>query len=385
MEWNSLVYLDAAATSYPKPVSVRRAVAGALSTFGANPGRGGYAMSSKTAEAVYSVREQVADLFGGCSANSVVFTPNCTFALNLAIKGLVREGMRVLISDVEHNSVYRPLKKLEAEGRVQLNYFETVEADFDTTFDNFLGEAQKGVDLVVTTHSSNVTGAVLPVRKIANWCKFHSVLLVVDCAQTAGLLPVDMDWGISCLCTAGHKGLLGPMGTGVLVVGQGVKLNTLVEGGTGSGSISWSQPGFLPDRFESGTLNVPGIVGLGEGIRFLKSQKDVYKGELQKARKLYLELSKLEGVKLYTKCPSVDTHTPVVPFNFGDLDSETVSEYFAKLGIATRAGLHCAPLTHQKLGTLKTGVVRLSPSFFTSWRDIDCAICTLKKCKNNFY
>lgn len=379
-----MIYLDNGATSYPKPKKVIDEVTKSLSVYGANPGRSGYNMCIKTSEKIYETREKLSHMFKLQNPQNVVFTANCTTALNYAIKGIVKGNMRVLISDVEHNAVYRPLKKLEREKNVKLDIFETYEGDLEKTFLSFKSHVFNTTKAVVCTHASNVLGYALPIKEIARFCKEWGIIFIVDAAQSAGHLPIDMNWGIDCLCLSAHKGLMAPMGLGVLLVNDGVCIDTIIEGGTGSLSSDEHQPLFLPDRFESGTVNVPAITGLNAALDFISQYDKIYTDEVKKLQYIYNSLLKLKGVKLYTSFPKAGLYTPVLSFNLGDIPSEEVAQYLSDYGIAVRSGLQCAPLAHKKIGTQKCGTVRISPSHFTTYKEIDYAICTLKNFNFDF-
>ena len=380
-----MIYLDNAATSYPKPNCVVRAMENALLTYGANPGRAGHKMSLKTAERVYDTRVKLAEKFGAHSPENVIFTPNCTASVNFAVKGLVKRGDRVLISDLEHNAVYRPVKKLEQEGYINLDIFTTYEADFERTYKSFVSSVKPDTKIVICTHSSNVLGTVLPIEMIGGFCRKNGIKFIVDAAQSAGILPINVKLSqIDCLCAAGHKGLLGPMGTGIMVVSDSAPYNTTIEGGTGSASAKWQQPDFLPDRFESGTVNVPGIIALGAGVDFLSKNEKIYNFEFNKLKYIYNYLQQLNNIELYTDSPKFGYYTPVISFNVKKMPSEAVAAQLSEKGICVRAGLQCAPLAHKKIGTIDRGTVRISPSYFTSFREIDCALCAIKNLKNTF-
>ncbi len=367
-----MIYLDNSATTYPKPPAVREQVQRALRDFGANPGRSGYGMSVRTSQAVYQCRERAAALLGAPGPECVVFQPSCTQALNLVIKGSVKPGDHVVVSDLEHNAVMRPLKALEAQG-VTYTKAVTVPGDSDATMDAFRKAMGPRTRLVVCTQGSNVFGFRLPVERIAALCHQYDVKICVDAAQTAGVVPISLrDSGVDYLCCAGHKGLYGPMGTGLLVFRDPASpLATLVEGGTGTQSQSLLQPDDPPERFESGTLNVPGILGLSAGIGFVSRMgpENIYRKEMGEVQYLYQRLSHIPGVRLYTPPPQAPWFLPVLSFNVEGVPSETVGQALAKAGIAVRCGLHCAACAHEKMGT--QGTVRVSPSAFTRRQEME--------------
>lgn len=375
-----MIYLDNSATTYPKPQAVRQAMARAMTDFGANPGRGGFRMSARTGQAVYDCRLRLARLFGAPGPECVVFQPNCTQALNLVMKGCLKSGDHVVVSDVEHNAVMRPLEALTERG-VAYTAAEVFPGDNDATLDAFRKAMKPNTKLLVCTQASNVFGIRVPVERLAALCHQYNVKICVDAAQSAGVVPINMaESGIDYLCCAGHKGLYGPMGTGVLVFRDpGDKLATLVEGGTGTQSQSLAQPDDPPERYEAGTVNVPGILGLRAGVAFVAGQtpEKLYQEEMSKTVYLYKGLSQLKRVKLYTPPPQIPWFVPVLSFNVEGVSSEEVGALLARRDIAVRCGLHCAPAAHRKMGTLETGTVRASVSAFTRKEELDALVQTV--------
>jgi len=344
-----MMYLDNGATSFLKPPGVARAVVQAMQTCG-NPGRGGYDAAMKAAETVYCCRELAGELFD-CPPERVVFTGNCTHGLNIAIRTLVKPGDRVVISGFEHNAVVRPLHLLGARITVAGRKL----FDREDTLGSFEKALRAGADAAVFTHVSNVFGYVLPVAEMAKLCRDYGVPFIVDAAQSAGVLPVSLEkWGADFIAMPGHKGLLGPQGTGVLLCGR--RPEPLIAGGTGSASLSREMPEDLPDRGEAGTVNVPGIAGLGEGIRYIRQMglHRIYEREHLAARRCAEGLQKL-GYRVFSGADQCST-VAFVP----EGDCEEMAQELARRGIAVRAGLHCAPLAHESAGTLKTGAVRIS-------------------------
>ncbi len=344
-----MIYLDHGATSFHKPPQVKAAVVRALEQC-ANPGRGGHEASIRASRIVYRTRELAAERFG-CMPEQVVFTANCTHGLNMALHTLVRPGDRVVISGFEHNAVVRPLHLLGAKITVAGRKL----FDQDHTLECFEKALKQGAEAAVFTHVSNVFGYILPVAELAALCRRYGVPFTVDCAQSAGCLPVDLrGWGADFVAMPGHKGLLGPQGTGILLCGRDPK--PLLAGGTGSDSRSYAMPDHLPDRLEAGTLNVPGIAGLGAGLQYLKEKgvEAIFRREQREARRCAEGLQKLGKQVFFGK--SQGGTVSFVPNG----DPEEVAEKLAKRGIALRAGLHCAPLAHESAGTLETGTVRVS-------------------------
>ena len=368
-----MIYLDNGATTYPKPKTVVDSVDNALRIYSANPGRGGHRPSVKAAEAVFRARENIADFFDINGAENVIFTNNCTSALNKVIKGVLSKGDHVVISSLEHNSVLRPLEKLKQNGIITYTVADVKESS-DETVDSFRNAVNENTRLFVCTHASNVFGKILPVEKLCALAHNYGILFCLDAAQSAGVLDIDiLRDGYDFVCCAGHKGLYGPMGTGLLMINRDIRLDTVFEGGTGSDSADPLMPEYTPDRFESGTLNVPGIIGLSAGINFIRRRgvRRIYEAELEKLRRVYKELEKNNKVKLFTPYPEYGEYAPVLSFQIEGADSETVAAFLDKnYGIAVRAGLHCAPLAHKSYNTFEHGTVRVSPSVFTTEKDI---------------
>ena len=344
-----MIYLDNGATSFPKAPPVAQAMTRALQTC-TNPGRGGYRTSMAAAITVLRCRVQASAMFG-CEPEQVVFTSNCTHGLNMAIRTLVKPGRRVVISGFEHNAVLRPLIALKAEivvaGEELFNSADTLE--------KWEAALRKGVDAAIFTHVSNVFGYILPVEEMAALCRQYGVPFVVDAAQSAGTLPIDLKkWGAEFVAMPGHKGLLGPQGTGLLLCNR--LPEPLLYGGTGTQSKDPNMPEFLPDRGEAGTLNVPGVAGLEAALAYL-SKTDIsriHKREMTQARRCIQGLEKM-GYQVFYGTSQIATISFVPP-----MDCEELSNELAKRNIAVRAGLHCAPLAHKSAGTLATGTVRIS-------------------------
>lgn len=376
-----MIYLDNAATTYPKPVSVRNAVNYAMLHYGANPGRAGHDMSLKTAEEIYRCRLVAAELFHAPGPECVAFTLNCTAAMNYVLKGLLKPGDHVVTSCLEHNAVMRPLRALSEKG-ITFTVAQVYPGDNDATLNSFRSALNEHTKLIVCTHASNVWGIRLPIERIAALAHLYGIPIAVDCAQTAGILPIDMkEYGYDYLCLAGHKGLYGPMGTGMLITEKGSQLATLVEGGTGTNSISYEQPESMPDRMESGTQNVAGIAGLRAGMEYIQRKKPetILKQEMELVRYMYEELSKLDGVVLYTQEPDERYFAPVLSFNIRDLPSEETAQKLNRYGIAVRAGLHCAPSAHEYMGTIHQGTVRACPSTFSTFNEIRGFVSSVRK------
>ncbi len=375
-----MIYFDNGATSFPKPYSVVNAVEKSFCDFCANPGRGGYTSAMKSAEIIYNARATAAEFFNADTEN-VIFTPGCTYSLNAAIKGICRPDSHFVISDLEHNSVVRPLENLKSMGVCDYSVAKIMHDDYET-LKNFVNEFRDNTVAVVCTLSSNVFGIMPCVRKIAKEAHKYGILFILDAAQGAGYLPVDMKRdGIDIICCAGHKGLYGPMGTGLLILSENLSLKTLTEGGTGSNSESLIQPSYSPERYESGTPNVHGIAGLKAGIDFVGriKRENILFHENRIVKYIYNGLVSVKNVILYTDFSDGFSVSPVLSFNIKSMQSEEVSALLAEKGICVRGGLHCAPLAHKKFGTLTTGTVRITPSWFSSEKEADFLVNCIKK------
>lgn len=370
-----MIYLDNAATSWPKPPDVLQAMTRVLEQAGGNPGRSGHALSIDAARVVYDTREALTAFFNGPDPRRIIFTANVTHAINTVLRGLLKPGDRVVTTGIEHNAVMRPLRHLETTGII----VDVVPCDKTGRLDMVKMEnaLQREARLVVVNHASNVTGTIQPVADIAPLARRAGALLLVDAAQTAGVLPIDMTaMGIDILAFTGHKGLLGPPGTGGMLLGDNVdtvQLEPLVRGGTGSLSEREEQPEYLPDKYESGTPNIAGIAGLRSGLEWLnrKGVAAVREYEMELAGMLIEGLREIPGIARHGTLDPV-TSTAIVSFT---AESRTVSDIGLALdeeyGVLTRVGLHCAPAAHRTIGTFPEGTVRLAPGIFTSREDIE--------------
>ena len=367
-----MIYLDNAATTFPKPPQVLRAMTGAMEKLGANPGRGGHRLSLQAGRVVESCREAAAELLGVSSPERVIFTRCCTESLNLAITGLVRPGGEVICSHAEHNAVMRVLARLVSRGTITVKVLQPDERGLlaPETLRAAIGPRTQ---LVVICHASNVTGVIQPVAALGAVCREEGVPLLVDAAQTAGVLDVTLD-GLNAdlLAMPGHKGLLGPHGTGLLALREGIDPEPLLVGGTGSASESVHQPQLLPDRYESGTLNLPGIAGLLAGLTWVRRRREeIAAREHMLNERLRSQLADIPGLTVlgHEGAPRVGI-TSVVPAHG---DSGLLADGLDASGVAVRAGLHCAPAIHAWLGTLDSGAARFSVGPFTTLREVDDA------------
>ncbi len=361
-----IVNFDNAATTYPKPPEVRLAVEQAMTRYG-SAGRGGHPIAARTSELVYETRAAAADFFGAQPEN-VVFTHNCTHALNLAIQGISAGGGHLVISNLEHNSVLRPVYALAKQGRIRYSIAAVRETAAETV-QSFLSQMRPDTRAVICTLASNVTGQILPWREIGAICQQRGICMIADGAQGCGILPVKLADGINILCTAGHKGLYGITGTGMLISDGKFPLPPLMQGGSGSLSNQPDQPDFLPDALESGTLNVIGAASLKAGLAFVRKQgiEQLRQKETALCELLIRKLSAIPNVTIY-RAPHAD-YVPIVSFNIEGLPSEELAQRLAVQDFCLRAGLHCAPLAHHALGT-KDGAVRFSPSVFNRAQDV---------------
>lgn len=369
-----MIYLDSAATSLQKPAQVSRAVSYAIQNL-SSPGRGGYASSMSAAETVLDCRMALAKLFSVAEPERVVFTSSCTHSLNVALKSLIAPGDRVVVSGYEHNAVIRPLYALGAKVDVAEGRLFAPE-EIIRAFE----EKLPGAACAICCHVSNVFGYILPLAEIAALCRRYEVPLIVDAAQSAGAVEIDCSrLGCDFAAMPGHKGLLGPQGTGVLLC-CGDAARPLLEGGTGSASEEESMPSFLPDRLEAGTHNVPGIAGLLAGVRWVEktSVATVLRHERKLASVFMDEAEKCPGVFVF-RAGDGAYQTGVVSVRFENLDCEDAARKLGKQGVAVRAGLHCAPLAHRTVGTLRGGTVRFSFSPFNTIREAEAAARALRR------
>jgi len=343
-----VIYLDAAATSFHKPAGVYQAVEKTMKTC-ASPGRGGYGAAMEAAQAVFRCRELAGKLFS-CNPEQIVITTSCTHGLNIGIRSLVKPGSRVVISGFEHNAVTRPLHALGANIQVAGRRL----FDWEDTLSAFRKALDSGADAAVFTHVSNVFGYILPVEEIAALCRERGVPFILDAAQSAGHLPVSMEaLGAEFIAMPGHKGLLGPQGTGLLLCRESGE--PLLYGGTGSESLRPDMPDMLPERLEPGTMNVPGIAGVSQGLQYvLRHSRQIHAAE-DNALKACVRMLKKRGIQVFH-----GEHQSGVVSCLPQKDCQEVAQQLARRGIAVRAGLHCAPLAHESGGTLETGTVRIS-------------------------
>ncbi|MFD2672205.1 aminotransferase class V-fold PLP-dependent enzyme [Marinicrinis sediminis] len=380
-ELKTLIYLDHAASSWPKPPEVAKAVYDTLTNCGANPGRGSHQMAVQAGRICFEARKQIARLLHVRNPNDIAFTMNTTMALNLAILGVVEAGDHVICTQLEHNSVRRPLERLKREKNVTLTYVEADEKGMVHP-----SEVEKAIQphtkLIVCNHSSNLLGSILPLEAIGEIAQKHGVLLLVDAAQTIGTIPIDVTaLHIDMLAFPGHKGLLGPQGTGGLYIGPHVDLKPLLYGGTGSQSEAIDQPSVRPDRYESGTPNTPGLAGLAEGVKYVLKQGEetIHEMEWELTQMTIAELSALPQVEVLGPARG-EPRTGIVSFNVKGADSSEIAYILDRhYEIAVRSGYHCTPLAHEAARTKEWGAVRASFGAFSTSHDAEQLIQAVKQ------
>ena len=376
-----MIYLDNAATSWPKPEQVYQTMDEFLRKKGGNPGRGGHSLSLAATEVVEETRLLTARLIHAPHKDRVVFTLNCTDALNLGLKGLLKGGDHVITSCIGHNSLVRPLRKLENSGVAVTRIPPLPEEGFIPP-ESIISAIRKNTKLIVVTHVSNVTGLVQPIEEYGLIARTHGLIFMVDAAQSAGIYPLDVEKArIDLLAFSGHKGLLGATGTGVLYIGERVSLDSLREGGTGSSSELEEQPEDMPNRYESGTPNTLGIAGLGAGLKFLfqEGMDKIRAHKLSLRDRLLDGLEVLSGIIVYGP-KDRSWQAPVLSLNIRSFEPGEVSAILDQaFDIKVRAGLHCTPAAHKTIGTYPKGTVRLSPGYFNTMEEMDFTVSAIEK------
>lgn len=373
------IYFDNAATSHPKPETVHKAVLQALSSENANPGRSGHARAIGAAERILRARETIADFLNVKDPFEIAFTFNCTDALNLGIKGILKKGDHVIASVLEHNSVLRVLGELMKKNEIEVSFVSPAPDGFIDPVD-YSRHIRKNTALMILTHASNVTGAIQPIKAACTLAGLHGIPCLIDGAQAAGEIKTDLSsLGCDLYAFPGHKALLGPQGTGGLYIKSGLSLKPLREGGTGTDSESIVQPSELPERYEAGTLNLPGIAGLGEGVRFVSQNFSKIEANIKRVSQYILEeISKIKGVRVYSPSNML-RRTGIVLFNVNDLSSQETAGILNTKNISVRAGLHCAPLAHRFLNTEKRGAVRISCGWYNTFEEAETLIREIHK------
>ena len=376
------VYLDNAATTFPKPKQVVDAMYNYMLNIGGNAGRGNYSNSLQSNRCLYDARETICNFFGYDNPSNVIFTNNVTTSLNMLIKGLLKPGDHVITSSMEHNSVIRPLIDCKISIHIDLDIVNADSKGF-ISIDDIEKSIRSETKLVIITQASNVTGSIQNIKQIGKLCKDNGIFFIVDSSQGAGVLDINMKLThADAIAFTGHKSLLGPQGIGGFIIDDNLNKNCLsiLQGGTGSLSYSLEQPDFLPDKFECGTHNLPGIVGLSESIKFINS---IGLNEINEHNKYLLKyllngLMNISGLKVYGDT-SGDNSTTCVSINSDSLDASELGYLLENEGIKTRCGLHCSPLAHKTIGTYPNGTVRLSLSYFTTKADIEYTLKSINK------
>ena len=367
-----MVYLDNAATSFPKPESVIKEVEKCLSKYCGNPGRSAFGISLDASEKIYETREKISDLFNIDDPSRIVFTQNATHGLNIAIKGLIKEKCHIIISDLEHNSVIRPLYKVIKSFGGDFSVYNTDE-DIEIEIERLLRDDTR---VIISTIASNVTGKIINHEKLYKKAKEKGLFLILDASQYLGHIPFNYkNCPADCIIAPGHKALFGLQGSGVLIVGPNTLPDTLIEGGNGYNSNEETMPYLLPERYEAGTLSTPAIVGLCEGIKFIKDiGLDAVNAKINKLSEKTLDvLNSFNDIEVY------GSGMGIISFNLNGISSSKGSEILYSYDIITRPGLHCSPLVHQKLGTLLEGAIRISYSYMNELTDVDKLYKALKK------
>ncbi len=377
------VYLDNAATSFPKPTAVAEAMVYFLNNIGSNAGRGSYSSSMESSRNIYECRESICDLFNFPKAENVIFMPNITYSLNILLKSILKSGWHVITSSMEHNSVLRPLYQAKDNLGIELDVIKCSKNGL-ISLEDVNKAIKSNTKLIILSHASNIIGNIQPLAYIGNICKKNNIFFIIDAAQTSGVVPIDFHkFNANAIAFTGHKGLMGPQGTGGFIIDD--KLNDIaspiIVGGTGSLSSSTYQPDFLPDKFESGTQNAPGIFGLNEALKFIKTVGINTIGEKENhlCNMLISELLNMEDVVVHGVHKDIE-RTSVVSITFRSHDTSEIGYLLdTEFGIMTRTGLHCAPLAHETIGTYPAGTLRLSPGFFTTEEDINYTLDALYK------
>ncbi|MFC3342393.1 aminotransferase class V-fold PLP-dependent enzyme [Paenibacillus abyssi] len=383
---DEIIYLDHAATSWPKPPEVLDAVSECMRNSAANPGRGSHQMAVQASRVLFDTRKKLAKLFHIKNPNDIAFALNTTGALNLAIKGFVKPGSHVIATSVEHNSVRRPLEYLKRVVDIEVTYVDTDESGVMDP-KRIQDAVKANTSLVIANHSSNLLGSILPIADIGEITRKKGIKLLVDAAQSAGILDIDVErMGIDMLAFPGHKGLLGPQGTGGLYIHPEVDLEPLMHGGTGSQSEAAEQPAIRPDRYEAGTQNTPGFAGLKAGVEYIlhETTEKIHNKEWALTQRLMDGLLSVEGVKVLG--PTLgEQRTGIVTFLAGEADPSEIAFILDQhYGIAVRSGYHCTPLAHEQAGTSATGAVRASVGYFTADAEVDALIAAVQEIMKHY-
>ncbi len=381
----SITYLDNAATTFPKPKCVYDEVSRCIKSYCGNPGRSAHPLAVASANKIYECRERIAAYFSSDHPENVIFTMNTTYAINMAIKGLLRRGDHVLISDMEHNSAYRPIEKLFRDGFITYNTFETVKDGAVLDNDKILKSINRLIrpsrtKMLICSHIPNICSAVRPISAIGKLCRDKGIVFVLDAAQSAGHIPINIKGSsVDIICAPGHKGLYGIQGSGFMLLGEGILPKPLLEGGNGINSLDWAMPDLSPERFETGTLPTPCIAGLSEGISYLSkfTPEEIATHEIAIFDRLKYML--MNSPELKAKIYLPEARGAVMLFNMEGVSSETVGRYLSQKGICVRSGYHCSALGHKALGTEGIGAVRVSFGIFNTVNDVELLVRALKE------
>ena len=381
------IYLDNASTTFPKAPNVANAMANYITNYGININRGSYTLAYDVEDIIYTTRQRLNTLFNGHDPSHVIFTQNVTMSLNMVIKGLLKAGDHVLVSSMEHNAVMRPLTQLLDKGIT----FDTIPCDSTGSIqmDSIEPLIRPNTVAMIINHASNVCGTIQPLELIGPICKAHNLQYIVDAAQTAGVIPIDVKaCHIDALCFTGHKGLLGPQGIGGIILTKEMAhtLTPLIAGGTGSFSHLETMPTHMPDAFESGTLNLPGIIGLNESLSYIESQgmENIHNHELALTQAFLEGLQSIDGINIVGK-QNIQDRTAVVSITIDSMDPASIAyELESTYHIMTRVGLHCAPRAHQTLGTYPEGTVRFSFGYANTLEDVEAALSALNTIVKNY-
>lgn len=376
-----VTYFDHAASSWPKPKTVIEAMNEAITCFSANPGRGSHRLAVQASRVLFEARRSLADLFGILNPNDLFFTLNTTHALNIALKGLLLQGDHVICTNIEHNSVRRPLEYLRKAKDVEITYLEANEQG-DISISELEHAFMPHTKLLVLNHGSNLLGNILPVEEMCHLAKKRGIVTLVDAAQTAGSVAIDVEkMNIDMLAFPGHKGLLGPQGTGGLYVRSDLDLKPLLHGGTGSQSEAVEQPNVRPDRYEAGTQNTTGIAGLNAAVQFVleETPAKIYKKEWELTQQIMQGLIRINNIRILG--PEIgEARTGIVSFTIENIDSSALAFQLDRhYGIAVRAGYHCTPLAHEAAGTIEHGAVRASVGYFTTKNEVELLLQAVKE------
>lgn len=378
-----MIYLDNAATTFPKPRCMSAEIDRCIRQYCGNPGRSGHILSIKASEKIYECRATLANFFGSADPEKVVFTMNTTYALNLAIKTLYKQGSHVLISNMEHNSVLRPIAELQKRGEIHYSIFDATGTAEDILLE-LKNKMRQNTSMLVMPHASNICGKIFPVREIGAFCKQNDLIFIVDAAQSAGIADIRVnEWGIDALCVPAHKGLYGPQGLGFVIFGEKMPIRTFIEGGNGTNSLSSDMGLELPESFEGGTLPTPLIAGLDASVKWLKKigVQNINAHEVSLASLLSERLCSVRGSILYG---SDKPEAGIVLYRNKNISVNQLASILDAQNICTRSGFHCAPLAHNTLHTGENGALRISIGFFNTKKEIDEVYTVIKNiCNQN--